>query len=100
MQLFTKPQLLDIVKKTISSRFGGTKLVLEALLTQNFLPIGSRLAIYKHPSNSNMDALEVNDMVQGWATDVKFVTARYTGGDTTEWANFNIINEINNIEID
>ncbi len=93
---YSNEQLHDLVDKGIPE--GCAKIVLKQLI-DNQLPSAKKLQIFKHPSNTNMAVLEPNDVVKGYASDIKFVTAVFRGGDdSNNWANYEILEETN-IEI-
>lgn len=57
-----------------------------------------QVVIIKHPSNSDMDNLEVNDMVQRWfnnaGTMEYWKAAQYLGGDVNTRGSYNVIDFI------
>lgn len=100
MPNYTQTQLLDLLEEGVP--LSTVRVILRHLLTQgglqNQFPIGSRLTVHKHPSNSNFFLLEINDMVSGYATPTQFIDkARFKGGDPTNWVNFEIYTQSDNI---
>ena len=70
--------------------------------SEYFIEISSnKFTLKKHPNNTSLATLEVNDMVcDGWWSDTEFWRlAVYVGGETTNAASWNVIDTIEEIPL-